>query len=138
MGEAKPINQSLNRWLWVGQWTLALLFGAYVIKAVAPIVWLAHWMKWPDDVPAWLVRFTGFIEALGAIGIVGPAWFRIWPQITVLAAAGFVVVQILAIGFHLWRGEILIATTGNLFLLGLSLFVLIGRWKLCPIACKGC
>ncbi len=59
---------------------------------------------------------------------------RIRPGLTPLAALGFVTIQILAIGFHVVRGEIASSAPLNALLLGLSLFVLWGRTKKAPIS----
>jgi hypothetical protein len=46
------------------------------------------------------------------------------------------VIQVLAIGFHTIREEIIRAAPINLLLLGLSMFVLWGRTKLAPVQRK--
>jgi len=72
-------------------------------------------------------------EILGAVGVILPAVTRILPILTTMAAAGFVTIQVLAIGFHLARGEYVEAVTMNLALLALSAFVLWGRGTKAPI-----
>lgn len=66
-----------------------------------------------------------------------PAASRVLPWLTPLAAAGFAVIQLLAIPFHVTRGELAMTWPANLMLLSLSLFVLWGRWKAAPIALRG-
>jgi hypothetical protein len=56
--------------------------------------------------------------------------------LTVLAALGCTVLQVLAIGFHASRGEIVL-TPFNLFLLALCIFVSWGRSKKVPIRPRG-
>ena len=56
--------------------------------------------------PEWLVRFIGVVEFLGALGMILPALTRILPWLTPLAALGFAVIQVLAIGTHAALGEI--------------------------------
>ena len=90
-------------------------------------------MAWFVDVnPLLMVRLPALDEILGAIGLILPSALRIQPRLTVWAAYGLALVMVLAIIFHLSRGE-----TANivppLVLLALSLFVAYGRSKLAPI-----
>ena len=62
-------------------------------------------MTWAGDVPPSLVRFIGIAEFLGRLGLTLPMLTGIAPALTVVAAIGLVVVQLLAAGFHLSRGE---------------------------------
>jgi len=71
-----------------------------------------------------------------AIGVVLPALTRIKSILVPLAALGFSILQVLAIGFHIMRGEFAQMAPINLTLLGLSLFVLWGRIKKSPIAAR--
>lgn len=59
-----------------------------------------------------------------------PALSRIKPGLSVLAALGCSVLQVLAIGFHASRGEF------NFILLPLCLLVLWGRSKRAPVAAR--
>jgi hypothetical protein len=104
------------------------------MKTTQPIPALAGMMVWPGDVPPVLVRFVGIVEILGAAGLILPSLFRILPGLTPLAAAGLSLVQILAMIFHLVRGEAAMAWPLNIVLLALALFILWGRWKRAPIA----
>ena len=63
-------------------------------------------MGWVDTVPMSLVRTIGVIEILGVLGLVLPPLTGIAPVLAVLAALGFVVLQVLATGLHLSRGEV--------------------------------
>ena len=121
----------MNTWLWIAQGLLAFAFGfAGIIKTVWPIDRLAKMMKWPGDIPSWMTRFIGIAEGAAAVAMVLPIALDILPWLTPLAAAGLVIIQVLAIGFHARRGEVFQALPANLVLLGLSLFVLIGRFEL--------
>ncbi len=121
---------SLNLWLWVAQVLLALLFGfAGYMKTFRPIAELAPMMAWAPSMPR-LTRIIGVLEILGAIGIILPLWTGILPWLTTLAALGFLVIQILAIGLHAQRGETAMTIPMNLVLLALSVFVVWGRWSL--------
>lgn len=120
---------SLNFWLWAAAVLLAALYlMAGIMKGTQPIEKLAGQMKWPGQYPR-LTRFVGWAEVLGAIGLIVPLWTGILAWLTPLAALCLVVVQILAIGFHLRRGEPQILPM-NAVLLGLAIFVAWGRWPL--------
>lgn len=120
--------------LWVAQILLALAFGAAgLMKLFQPIEALGAMMNWVNVSPAWLVRFIGFVEIAGALGMILPAATRILPWLTPLAALGFAVIQVLAIGTHASLGETAQSLPANLVLLALSLLVLWGRWKKAPI-----
>jgi hypothetical protein len=118
--------------LWIVQ---ALLAAAYVLtgsmKAFRPLEALKKSMTWVGAVPAGLVRFVGGAELLGAIGLILPMVTNIAPGLTVAAAAGLVLVQVCAIVFHLSRHEARVVP-GNIVLLLLALFVLIGRVAIAP------
>lgn len=79
---------------------------------------LAPMMGWVDTVPMPAVRLIGIVEILGAVGLILPPVTGIAPVLAIAAAAGFVVLQVLAIGLHLVRGE------GKLTGLNLALIVL--------------
>ena len=77
-----------------------------------------------------LTRVIGVVEVAGAVAMILPIMLDIAPWLTPLAAAGFVAIQILAIGFHARRNELRQMLPINLVLLALSAFVLIGRLEL--------
>jgi putative oxidoreductase len=126
-------SKALNIGLWIVQLVLAAMFGmAGVMKSTAPIPELAAQMGWPGVLPPALVRFIGVSELAGAIGLVLPAATRIKPQLTPLAAAGLVVVMLLAAVFHIVRGEFG-ALPFNIGLGAAAAFVAWGRWTKAPI-----
>lgn len=129
-------NRGLNIGLWSAQIALAAVFGmAGISKSfLQPADLINIGVNYATDLPLWLLRFIGTSELLGAIGIILPALTRILPRLTPLAAAGFITLQTLAIGFHATRGEIIAVLPFNLALLGLALFVFWGRWFKAPIA----
>lgn len=130
-------NKGFNIALWIVQILLAALFGmAGFMKLTAPIADLvAGGMDWAGDV-SWLVRFIGLAELAAAIGLIFPAALRIRPSLTPLAAAGLVVVMILAAVFHGVRAEFG-AIPMNLLLGALAAFVVWGRYRKVPIAPRG-
>ncbi|GAA2954768.1 MULTISPECIES: DoxX family protein [Streptomyces] len=90
---------------------VAGLLGAFYLyaggkKAVRSKERLAPMMGWVDTVPMGLVRSVGAVEVLGAAGLVLPPLTGIAPVLALVAALGFVVLQVLATGLHLSRGEV--------------------------------
>jgi hypothetical protein len=95
----------------VGYWIVAgLLCLLYLYAGAKKIVQsqeqLAPMMGWVDTVPMPVVRFIGTVEILGAAGLILPPLTGIAPALAIAAAAGFVVLQVLATGLHLSRGEV--------------------------------
>lgn len=134
----RPAGRSkLNIALWVVQVLLALAFGAAgLMKISQPYEALGAMMAWVNTSPEWLVRFIGAAEVAGALGVILPAATRILPLLTPLAALGFAVIQVLAIGVHANLGETANSLPVNLILLALSLFVVWGRWKAAPVSSR--
>ncbi|WP_375452458.1 DoxX family protein [uncultured Devosia sp.] len=122
--------------LWVAQAVLAAFYSfAGFAKLSKPMAELAAMgMNYAVDYPELLTRFIGTMEVLGALGLLLPAFTRILPRQTPLAALGFSVLQVLAIGLHAMRGETGQTLPINLVLLALSLFVVWGRMSKAPIA----
>ena len=90
-----------NRGLWVAQGLLAALFlFAGVSKLVMPIEAMAG----PVAFPGWFLRFIGIAETLGAIGLILPWLFRVYPELTPMAAGGLVIIMLGATGTMLAGG----------------------------------
>jgi uncharacterized membrane protein YphA (DoxX/SURF4 family) len=121
---------------WVAQILLAVAFCLIgFTKLTGSIADLTAMMKWPGDYSSTFVRFIGLVDLLGGIGILLPSATRVLPRLSVLAALGLVVLQVLAMGFHLSRGEANMLPV-NVVFLALSLFVLWGRSRKAPIAAR--
>jgi uncharacterized membrane protein YphA (DoxX/SURF4 family) len=120
--------------LWVVQILLACAFGmAGVMKSTQPVEALVQGgIAWAGQMPLAMVRFIGVSELLGAIGLILPAATKIKPLLTPLAALGLLTIMILAMAFHLSRGEVQ-ATPINIVLGGLAAFIAWGRTKKAPI-----
>lgn len=89
-------------------------------------------LKWPAEAPPGLLTFIGVSEILSAAGLVLPGLTGILTWLTPLAALGLVARMVLAMLFHLRRGEypnILF----NLALLALAAYVAHGRWARVPL-----
>lgn len=125
---AKP-SKVLNIILWVAQILLAtsLLYGG-TMKLFQPIDKLAAMWPWTGEVSMALVKFTGIVDLLGALGVILPTLLRIKPRLTAIAAIGVVILMICASIFHISRGEA--AQIGfNVFLGIVAAFVAWGRWR---------
>lgn len=82
-------NKTLNIALWVAQALLAAMFlMAGAMKSTQPIEELGKSMPWVNDFSVVFVRFIGISELLGGIGLLLPAFLRIKPFFTPLAALG--------------------------------------------------
>lgn len=120
-------NSTLNVWLWIAQILLAAFFLlAGYMHAFMPIEQATKIAAWIASAPEALVRFIGVAELAGAIGLVLPAATRVKPWLTPLAAAGLVVIMLLAMLVHIVRGEVSLLDR-NLAALGIAAFVLWGR-----------
>jgi len=130
-----PLGWSLG--LWAAQAALAAMFGmSGAMHATMPIDALAEMgMAWTGDAPEWVVRFVGIAEVAGAIGLILPAATRILPGLTPLAALGLAIIQVLAIGVHLVRGEAMVVPF-NALLLAVAVLVVWGRTRKAPIAAR--
>jgi uncharacterized membrane protein YphA (DoxX/SURF4 family) len=125
----------MNTAIWIVQIVLALAFlMAGIGKATQPLDKLSERMKWiPGVQPPSLVRVIGVLEALGAIGLILPALTGILPWLTPLAAAGLALIMLLALAFHLRRGDPSMHYVTNIVLLALAVFVVYGRLVAVPL-----
>jgi len=127
-------SRPLRGGIWLEQFILAALFiFSAFMKITAPIPELAKMMPWTGDHSELFVRFIGFVDLAGGLGILLPSLTRILPRLTVLAALCCSVLQVFAMIFHLSRGEAAVIIL-NIFMLSLSLFVLWGRARKAPIS----
>lgn len=95
----------------IAYWIVAGLLAAFYLyaggkKAGQSKERLAPMMGWVDTVPMPVVRGIGAIEILGAAGLVLPPLTGIAPVLAMVAALGLLVLQVLAAGLHLSRGEV--------------------------------
>lgn len=120
--------------LWTSPVLLAGLYGSagFMKTTMTPEQLVPIGLNYAVDIPHWLLLFIGACELAGAVGIVLPAATRIAPSLTRLAALGFVALQVLAIGFHITRGEAH-GLPFNLVLMALAAFVLWGRTRKAPV-----
>jgi putative oxidoreductase len=122
--------------LWITQLLLAAMFlMAGFMKVATPIDQLAVAMPWVAQVPAGLIKFIGVSELLGGLGLLLPSALRIMPQLTITAARALTLVMILALAFHVSRGEYAAIVT-NIVLASAALFISWGRSKKAVIHAK--
>lgn len=119
--------------LWVLQVALALFFIMVGYShALAPFDQVAQQAIWMQHVPRALSLFIGYAELAGGLGLIVPAATRIAPWLTPLPALGLGTIMILAIPFHIVRGEASVIWMHAL-LAGVALFVAWGRWRAASI-----
>ena len=120
----------MNIALWVAQGLLAAMYlMAGVIKTFQTSR-AKEQMPWAKDRSDAFVRFVGISELLGALGLILPLVTGIFPWLTLLAALGLLIIQLLAIFIeHLPKKEFNVIPV-NVVLLALSIFVVLGRWSL--------
>lgn len=127
-------DKPLRIGLWVAQaLTAAIFIAAGLTKLSTPLPELARMIPWTADYSANFVRLIGLVDLAGGLGLLLPSLTRIAPRLTVYAAAGCIVLQGLAFGFHATRGEFDVLPL-NIILLSLAAFILWGRGRRLPIA----
>ena len=124
----------MNIILWILQIVLALAFvvSSYLLSFGAAQAQLQPSMQWIAAVPQPLLIFISLCEVLGAVGLILPMATKIQPRLTPLAAALLTVLMLLAMGFHITRGEYSNLVL-NLIFGGVAAFIAYGRWVLVPV-----
>lgn len=129
-------NKVLNLLLWAVQVAVTFMFiMAGLFKTNQPFEVMVETTPWVASVPLELVKFIGFCEFVGAVGLILPSIFRIKPFLTIWAALGLGLIMSLAAVFHVYRGEFS-AIGMNIFLMSLAFFIAWGRSKKVPIESK--
>ncbi|MEV7393483.1 MULTISPECIES: DoxX family protein [unclassified Streptomyces] len=107
---------SVAYWIVAGLLALFYLYGGGM-KAVRSRERLRPMMAWVDGMPMAAVRAIGGVEVLGAIGLVLPRLTGIAPWLAPVAAVGFAVLQVGAIGVHLRMRDRQVALNAVLLLM---------------------
>ena len=116
--------------LWVAQILLAGMYGMAGIVKTVQTAKAKEQFPWAKNRSDRFVRFIGSSELLGALGLILPLATGILPWLTVLAAIGLTLIQLLAIFTeHLPKKEYNVIPI-NTVLIAISVFVAIGRWAL--------
>jgi len=122
----------VNTALWVLQVFLAVIF----LLAGSAKIFMYEKMKkdmdWVKSLPESTVKMIGFLEILGAIGIILPAALRILPWLTKISALGFAIIMILAAIMHYKRGERK-EIVENIAFLACAVFIVFGRTFFTPL-----
>ena len=120
----------MNIALWIVQILLAAMYGMSGSMKTFQTVKAKEQFPWAKNRSDSFVRFVGTSELLGALGLILPLVTGILPWLTVLAAVGLVLIQLLAIFTeHLPKKEYNVIPI-NLVLVVLATFVILGRWAL--------
>jgi uncharacterized membrane protein YphA (DoxX/SURF4 family) len=120
----------MNIALWIVQGLLAVMFGMAGVMKTFQTSKAKEQMPWAKNRSDGFIRFVGISELLGAIGLILPLLTGILPWLTLLAAIGLTLIQLLAIfAEHLPKKEYNIIPV-NIVLLVLAVFVVVGRWSL--------
>ena len=120
----------MNTALWIAQILLVGMYGMAGAMKTFKTAKAKEQFPWAKNRSDEYVRFVGISELLGALGLILPIITGILPWLTVLAAVGLALIQLLAIFTeHLPKKEYNIIPM-NIVLLALSAFVVIGRWVL--------
>ncbi|HTD83976.1 MAG TPA: DoxX family protein, partial [Gemmatimonadaceae bacterium] len=79
-------------------WTVqALLAALFLFAGVTKLVMPADALAAQSHLPAAFMKFIGFCETLGALGLIVPGITKIRTELTPLAAAGLVIIMIGAV-----------------------------------------
>ncbi len=125
----KPTNLAL----WILQLLLAVIFAkAGAMKTCTPMIELATQMHWVYYTPEGAVRLLGYLEIMGAFGLIFPAATRVWSIVTPIAALCLAVLMGLAVIVHLVHDESS-AIGIPLALAMIALVVAWGRFRIEPI-----
>jgi putative oxidoreductase len=120
----------MNIALWIVQILLATMYGMAGAMKTFQTAKAKEKLPWAKNRSDGFVRFVGTSELLGALGLILPLVTGILPWLTVLAAIGLTLIQLLAIFTeHLPKKELNVIPI-NIVLVALAVFVVIGRWML--------
>ena len=109
-------------WIVSGLLALANLFVGSM-KVVRPKEALVTRMAWAGDFSPLQLKAIGALEIAGALGLILPRLTGILPWLSVAAAFGLAILQLVALTVHVRRKETFVP---NLVLAALALFVGIG------------
>ncbi|MCF0063759.1 DoxX family protein [Dyadobacter chenwenxiniae] len=126
--EKKQIKfRRINTLLWSLQIILAATFlsGGF-IKLFTPADQLSRMWPWTTGNPL-LVTIAGLADTLAGIGILLPRILRIWPVLTLYTSYGIILLMVVAIIFHVSRGEV--SQLGINFAVTLITVMVIFLWK---------
>jgi putative oxidoreductase len=124
----------MNIVLWILQSLVGLAFiVAGLMKTFASIERLATQMAWVKDFPTPFVRFIGFVEFLGGVGLIVPAATGILPWLTPVAAIGLAVIMLSAAIYHLQKKDLMAKTLPSVVFLVFAVVIVVGRYTVAPL-----
>ncbi|MCE7067195.1 DoxX family protein [Dyadobacter sp. CY326] len=119
--------RTLNTLLWSLQILLTATFlWAGFIKLFTPAEQLSRMWPWTGEYPL-LVSIAGLADTLAGIGMTIPRILRIRPAVTLYACYGIILLMVIAIIFHVSRGEV--SQLGINFAITLTAIVVILIWN---------
>ena len=120
----------MNIALWIAQILLAAMYGMSGSMKTFQTARAKEQFPWAKNRSDGFVRFVGISELLGALGLILPLVTGVLAWLTVLAAIGLTLIQLLAIFTeHLPKKEYNVLPI-NIILIAISVFIVIGRWAL--------
>jgi uncharacterized membrane protein YphA (DoxX/SURF4 family) len=120
----------MNIALWIIQILLAAMYGMAGTMKTFQTAIAKEQFPWAKNRSDTFVRFVGTSELLGALGLILPLVTGVLPWLTIVAAIGLMLIQLLAIiTEHLPKKEYNVIPV-NVVLVVLSIFIIIGRWTL--------
>jgi hypothetical protein len=136
MANQQKSSKIIHLILWIVQVVLAASFvWAGLMKLFQPTEKLSAMWPWAGEVPVALLKLTGIVDLLGAVGLILPSLFRIKPKLTPIAAIGVIVLMLCAGIFHIVRGEASVIWV-NIAFAAMAAFIAWGRLKKAPITPK--
>lgn len=118
----------MNIALWIVQVLLAAMYAMAGSMKTFQTAKAKEQFPWAKNRSNQFIRFVGISELLGSLGLILPMITGVLPWLTVVAAIGLSLIQILAIFTeHLPKKEYNIIPMNIVFLV-LSGFVVFGRW----------
>jgi uncharacterized membrane protein YphA (DoxX/SURF4 family) len=123
----------MNRWLWVLQGLLAIVFLAHGLMFLFPPESIVEQMN--ASLPRWFQLFLGVAEVAAAAGLTLPGLTGVMPALVPAAAAGIMIVMVSATVFHVMRAEWSSAVITFVLLLMAS-YVAYVRWRVAPFQAR--
>jgi hypothetical protein len=118
--------------LWILQILLTIMSVMSAVLMLFPPATLTAPMDFVLAIPPDIRAVIAFLEIVVAVGLILPGLIKIQPQLTPLAAAGFVVIMVGLIVFNVTHQQYINIVFNSVLLL-LSAFVAYMRWIVIPV-----
>jgi uncharacterized membrane protein YphA (DoxX/SURF4 family) len=122
----------MNTTIWIIQSLMAVLFVFHGIAMFNPPPQVQESVVRKMGYSLPFLKIIGTLEVLGGLGLILPAWTRVMPILSPLAALGLVVIMIGVVVSHARQGESKQTVATSVVTL-LVAFVAIGRFWINPI-----